>query len=481
MVSRMASRRRAVVLVGGPAAPYSRATRIARALAAEGYDVEIAAIAAPGLPARELIAAARPGTVGEPAPDPGAEGQIEVRRYRPSGPWAVLGASEAATAAAGVGADPSAATAATPRSRATAWRAPLRTVARPALALRRWLFWPHAVRGWWATLAKELPPADLYHACGALAIAPAIAARARHPRGPSGGPVLVIHDAVDHASAGNEAQSAPAFIRRLMARREAVWARAADAIVTVNDPLAASLTAAWRPKRPILAVPNAPEPPDPEIVESPPDLLRRAAGLPDRMRIILYQGRLGPGLGLAEAADAVLLVPDAALVLLGFGRGLGESLARDRDERYAGRHVTLPPRPPDELLAWTAGADVALIAAPPISPNQRLSSANKFWEAIAAGTPIIVVRGLDTMAGIIAEYDLGAVAASGAPADLAVAIGEVLERVGREGGAWRRQIAAVGRERFGWPPIATAYRSLVRSLISSDGPANEGGSSSQST
>ncbi len=41
--------RRAVVLVGGPAAPYSRAIRIARALAAEGYAVEIAAVAAPGL------------------------------------------------------------------------------------------------------------------------------------------------------------------------------------------------------------------------------------------------------------------------------------------------------------------------------------------------------------------------------------------------------------------------------------------------
>ena len=96
-------------------------------------------------------------------------------------------------------------------------------------------------------------------------------------------------------------------------------------------------------------------------------------------------------------------MPNAALVLLGFGRGLGESQARDRDPRFAGRHVTLPPRPPDELLAWTAGADVALIAAPPISPNQRLSSASKFWEAIAVGTPIIVVRGLDTMAGIITD------------------------------------------------------------------------------
>ena len=93
MTSSAARRRRAVVLVGGPAAPYSRAIRIARALAAEGFDVEIAAIAASGLPDREPVAAARPGAVGEPVPDPAAVGHIEIRRYRPSGPWAILGAS----------------------------------------------------------------------------------------------------------------------------------------------------------------------------------------------------------------------------------------------------------------------------------------------------------------------------------------------------------------------------------------------------
>ncbi len=67
----------------------------------------------------------------------------------------------------------------------------------------------------------------------------------------------------------------------------------------------------------------------------------------------------------------MLLVPDAALVLLGFGRGMAASAARDREPRYAGRHVTLPARHPDELLAWTASADVALIPLPPLSMNQR--------------------------------------------------------------------------------------------------------------
>ena len=41
-------RRRAVILVGNPANPYSRAIRIGRTLAADGYDVEIAAPLAEG-------------------------------------------------------------------------------------------------------------------------------------------------------------------------------------------------------------------------------------------------------------------------------------------------------------------------------------------------------------------------------------------------------------------------------------------------
>ena len=453
------------MLVGGPAAPYSRSLRISRALAAEGYAVEIAAIAAADLPDRETVPGPTVGSVGEPAPDPAAIGPIEIRRYRPSGPWALVGASEAATGASGVPGRP---------ARHGSLRRLARTAASPLLALRRWLFWPHAVRGWWATLARELAPADLYHACGALAIAPALAARDAHPQGPSGARARVIHDAVDHAAASNEAQAIPRPIRRLLERREAGWATAADAIVTVNDELAASLTAAWRPPARILSVPNYPETPDRAIVDSQRGRLRQLARLGPGMRIVLYLGRLGPGLGLAEAAEAVLQVPNAALVLLGFGRGLEESRARDRDPRFAGRHVTLPPVHPDELLGWTADADAALIAAPPISPNRRLSTPNKFWEALAAGTPVVVVRGVDVMERLVREYDLGAVAESTEPTQLAKALIAVLGRLDREGRGWRERIAQTSRERFGWPAAATAYRSLVRSLVPAAGPPNDG-------
>jgi glycosyltransferase involved in cell wall biosynthesis len=97
--------------------------------------------------------------------------------------------------------------------------------------------------------------------------------------------------------------------------------------------------------------------------------------------------------------------------------------------------------------------------------NQRFSTPNKFWEALAAGTPVVVVSGLELMERLVVEHDLGAVAASTAPRDLAAAITEVLDRLASDGEAWRAQIAATSRERFGWPGAAAAYRALIRGIV----------------
>ena len=106
-------------------------------------------------------------------------------------------------------------------------------------------------------------------------------------------------------------------------------------------------------------------------------------------------------------AEAILLVPDAVLVVLGFGRGWDVSVARDADPRFAGRHFTLPAVHPDQLLSWVASADVALITLPPLSYNQRYTTPNKFLEALAAGTPIVLGPDLPTMAGILERETAG--------------------------------------------------------------------------
>src|SRR4029079_17047838 len=92
---------------------------------------------------------------------------------------------------------------------------------------------------------------------------------------------------------------------------------------------------------------------------------RSGEALPNERAIVLYLGRLGRERGLEHAAEAVLRLADAALVMLGFPvtKGWDEKLAKQRaDPRYAGRYTALPPVHPDEVRIWAASADVSVVA-----------------------------------------------------------------------------------------------------------------------
>jgi glycosyltransferase involved in cell wall biosynthesis len=418
------SRPRAAILVGNPANPYSRALRLGRALVDLGFDVEVAATYDPSAPLEQV------------------DGELVIRRYRPSGPWRGFAAAHGA----GRGPRPS-------------------TLVRIVRGLRyrvaAWTMWPVIVRGWWHTLERELPPADLYHACGTLPIAAALAARDRDRK--AGRSSVVIFDVIDITMEGNNVLHIPTPVRWFLARRERRWARAADGVTAVSDHVADWAESHWDlPVRPTV-VANYPER-VPEPIDPRPDLVRQATGLPASTRIVLFWGRLGPNLGTAEAADAILLLPDTALVLLGFGRGWEASLARDADPRYVGRHYTLPAVHPDELPIWVASADVALCTLPAVSMNQRTAAPNKFFEAMTGGLPVVLGPDLPTMEAVLTKEDLGRVAASMEPADIAAAVRDILDRTSEDMAAWRARIRATARERYAWPIAAAAYQDLVRRL-----------------
>jgi glycosyltransferase involved in cell wall biosynthesis len=418
-----------VILVGNPANPYSRAIRLGRTLVDAGYDVEIAATTEPGAPLEQR------------------DGDLTIRRYPPSGVFAGMAATYRWSPPDG-----------------TTVRVPLRT--RLLRALRRgpgaWILWPHTVRGWWKTLSTELEPADLYHSCGTLPIAAALAAQRRDRK--AGRSSKVILDVIDITMESNNVLGIPPIVRRALDRRERVWARAADAHTAVNDTFAERATRRWGLEHRPTVVPNYPEPWAPPPGTPAIDRIREVTGLPASTRICLFWGRLGPYVGLDQAAEAVLQVPDTALVLLGFGRGWERSVARDADPRYAGRHFTLKAVHPDDLPSWVASADVALCTLPPLSYNQRFTTPNKFLEAMAGGTPIVLGPRLPTMETLLRREDLGRVAASMEPTDIAAAIREILDLPASERAAWRERIASTARARYSWPLAAAAYLDLVSSL-----------------
>jgi glycosyltransferase involved in cell wall biosynthesis len=71
---------------------------------------------------------------------------------------------------------------------------------------------------------------------------------------------------------------------------------------------------------------------------------------------------------------------------------------------------------------------------------------------------------LPTMQTVLEQEDLGRVAASMAPADIAAAVRDILDRPPAAMAAWRARIRATARERYAWPIAAAAYEDLVRRL-----------------
>jgi len=339
------ARPRAVLLVANTAAPYSRALRVARSLAGVGWQVEVAAVAGDGAPREER------------------DGEVVTRRYVPTGPFRRW-----------VGQPPP------PRPRARL----LRVIALNADKALKVALWPLHVRAWWRTLRRELPAADLYHAFGILTLPVALdLARAARRAGRRG---VVVYDVIDAILDSNNYQNVPARVLERYRRKEAAWVRDADAVVTVNEALADHCHRLWPFRgRPAVLLNCQPRWSPPA---KRPDLIREAAGLPVDRRVVLFLGKLGRQRGLEMAAEAVVRLRDAALVMLGAGVNLqwDDALAKkSREPRFAGRHVVLRPVHPDDVRFWAASADASIIAVAASSLNQRLSTPYKLWESLAAG------------------------------------------------------------------------------------------------
>ncbi|HEX5590907.1 MAG TPA: glycosyltransferase [Candidatus Limnocylindrales bacterium] len=351
----------------------SRARRMATSLAERGHDVLVIARQEPGLPEVEPLA-----------------------------PGAILRRVDAGAAVPATPADA--------RGPGRVVRETLR-IARTALRTR--------VQ---AAAARDADrPAGLYHAMGFLALPVAIdlARRARAP---------FVYDARDLYAEGNNVARLPRPLRAVFARRERSWARRAAAVLTVNEGLAGELARRLGIDRPavVLNAQAAWTPPDP-----PPDRLRDELVLPPMTPLILYHGGFMRDRGLPELVAAMRTpgLEAAHLVLLGDGP-IAAELAHLADAPDLGDRVhLLPPVPPSELLEWVASADVGVMPNQPRTINERLSTPNKLFECLAAGTPVVSSDFPERRRIILEDPDgpLGAVCDPTRPEAIGAAVRSILE------------------------------------------------------
>lgn len=210
--------------------------------------------------------------------------------------------------------------------------------------------------------------------------------------------------------------------RRWAAWNERKWLPYADAMIVASPSwIDINREKYGKVPDPAVTVINTPEY---VTIEHPRDL-RGELGIAPDAPILLYQGSIQENRGIEPAIDAITLMEKAVLVIVGYGyhRQALESEVSKRG--LTGRIKFFGPVPNDELMEWTAAADIGLCNIVNSSLSYYTSLPNKLFEYIIAG---IAVIGSDSpeIGRVVREEGVGEVANPVDPEDLARAARTIL-------------------------------------------------------
>jgi len=196
------------------------------------------------------------------------------------------------------------------------------------------------------------------------------------------------------------------------------------------------------------------------------DRLRQHLGLDPRVRIALYQGNIQQGRGLDTLAQAAAFL-DRDIVIVMMGKGVEPTLSQLKallaSEGIADRVKIIPPVPYEELLEWTASADIGLTLIPlDYTLNKRMCLPNKFFEYLMAGLPVLASE-LDAVAGVIKNYDVGRIVSSLAPAEVGAAINAMLADSDALA-CMRRNALSIAQQEFYWEKESNQLIGLYREI-----------------
>lgn len=134
--------------------------------------------------------------------------------------------------------------------------------------------------------------------------------------------------------------------------------------------------------------------------------LHKKYNIDDSKKILLYQGVILHGRGLEHIFNALQSTSEFVLLIIGDGehKTYYENLAKEMGIQskaiFAGRINQ------EELLNYSAGADIGLSLIENISVSYYYALPNKLFEYIMAGLPVAVSR-LPQMEKVVNDYDVG--------------------------------------------------------------------------
>ena len=195
-------------------------------------------------------------------------------------------------------------------------------------------------------------------------------------------------------------------------------------MLTVNESIAQEFRERYGAKVDVLR--NMP------VLKPVPEVAPRDAfleyGIPTDLPILLLQGAyMDRDRGTSDAVEALAVMPDVRLVLVGAGIEFDESVERINDPKWKNRLHCIPRLTYEKLRILTASADVGLSLDKGFHPNYLLSLPNKLFDFIHVGLPIVASPMVEVRR-IVEEHGVGVVLKDVTSESIADSVEEVLSQ-----------------------------------------------------
>jgi glycosyltransferase involved in cell wall biosynthesis len=232
----------------------------------------------------------------------------------------------------------------------------------------------------------------------------------------------------------------------------------AHQVITVNASIARLFARHYGIPEPAVIY-NCTTPPPSFDRTAPHRVIHDRLSLPEGTKIVLFQGGYLQGRNLENLVRAgAELFDGIALVLLGFGeyRAYLETLARARRRNNV---FFIDAVSQEELLDYSAAADLGIIPYQPIDVNTRFCTPNKFFEFIQAGLPILAEGRLEELKGFIEGEGIGFLRDLSTPKAIASALNEIIS--GDEGLCRARERCGTLSSRYHWDEEGRKFTGLI--------------------
>ena len=267
---------------------------------------------------------------------------------------------------------------------------------------------------------------DVWHCNDAEAFAIGVLAKWWRPE------LRLIYDCHEFEA---ERNGKPQWYLNAVRRLENRYIKKADEVIVVSPSIEAAYRDRYATKglRNLTLIRNVP---NVRTAHSESRPLRNALGLGSDDFVALYQGALTINRGVETLLAMAAKLEGTKIQLVFMGYGLLEPMVREAVSAHENVHFQ-PAVPYDQVLAYTADADVGLVSVKPTCLSYLYCLPNKLFESIQAGIPILV-NDLPDCVSLVEGYGIG-------------------EKVGEDSpDGWMRALTAAAKKEPAWKEQARA-------------------------